>query len=91
MGRLNERRPNSELQIKYSMGKSKYYVYWRGKEVGLTESWDQADRLTKRVFNGRFRSFSDQMEAIAFLREELEKIGQKLPAKYENGGWPALW
>lgn len=72
------------------MGKNKFYVYWRADEIGLATSWDEVDRITKRVFNGRFESFDTRDEAVAVLKMELERTGRKLPT-YIVEEFPALW
>jgi viroplasmin and RNaseH domain-containing protein len=73
------------------MGKNKFYVIWRGKEVDLVTSHDEAERQTRRVFNGRFQSFDTRAEAVAVLKKELAKTCRKLSPEVENDGWPALW
>lgn len=45
------------------MAKKKYYVVWKGKEMGVFSSWDVTKKLVQGFDGALYKSFSDKIEA----------------------------
>jgi len=59
------------------MAKKKYYVVWRGKEIGVFDTWAACEKQIKGVEGARYKSFSSkEMAERAFEGEMNDYLGR---------------
>ncbi len=63
------------------MSKKKYYVVWKGKEIGIFDKWEDCKRNVENFSSPIYRSFSSLEEAkIAFQNPPEKYFEKKEPA-----------
>lgn len=59
------------------MAKKKYYVVWKGKEIGIFETWKECEKQIKGFEGARYKSFaSKEMAEKAFEGEMKDFLGK---------------
>ncbi len=59
------------------MAKKKYYVVWRGHNIGVFDNWDEAKLQTEGFEGARFKSYPTEMEAREAFKQGPPKITRK--------------
>ena len=62
------------------MGIKKYYVIWKGKEIGVFSSWDKVKKLVQGYEGAKYKSF--------LSKEEANKAVKKKYSDYQGKGNP---
>ena len=76
------------------MAKSKFYVVWKGREIGVFSTWDSCKMQIENFKGAQYKSFPDRMSAenatpsYESMPENLRPIGQSIAVDAACSGNP---
>lgn len=54
------------------MGKFLYYIVWKGRKIGIFETWEECENSTKGYSNAGYKGVCNLEEALTILRDNID-------------------
>lgn len=71
--------------------KPKYYVVWRGRNIGIFHSWEECQKQVTGIAGARFKSFDTQKEAEFAFKNEAHVRANAAAAKEKSERFYVVW
>lgn len=66
------------------MTKNKYYVVWRGRQIGIYDSWDLCKVQVEGFKGARYKSYTDRTSAENAFKIGYEASQEKMSVNYDD-------